>query len=202
METVNKGKGKHYSLQVKERAIELFNEGSFDTKEIARELGVNHNTIRLWMKKAGLKKLASGTAIKNLITPKIVERNETIYNLYFYQKKTQPELAEQFGITKQRVQQILEAKIKRDKIPPNVISLMTRLRDIYSLEEAAVWADNNKVGFNLEKTPNAEVLKAAAQDGRLAAVKKGSVWLTSESELRIYLANFHPGRGGHRRVKI
>jgi DNA-binding transcriptional regulator LsrR (DeoR family) len=119
------------------------------------------------------------------------------------QGKTQVEIAEMFGISRQRVQQILESVFKKEgKSYLNRTSLTTRLMDIHSLEEAAIWAETHKEEFNLEKTPNAEVLKAAAQDGRLVAIKKGSVWLTSTHEIKIYLTNFHPGRGGHRRVKL
>lgn len=194
-------KGSRYSPQIKERAIAHLKESNFTSKEIAQKLNVDYNTIRLWMRKAGLKKTKRSAPVENIKTRELVERNETIYNLYFFQKTPQTEIAARFGISKQRVKQILEAKIRRVKIPPNLINLMARLKDIYSLDEASTWADINKAEFDLKKVPNAEVLKAAAQDGRLAAVKKGSVWLTSESELRIYLANYHPGRGGHRRIK-
>lgn len=193
-------KGSRYSPQIKERAIEHLKEGNFTSKEIAQELNVDYNTIRLWCKKAGIKRLPA-KHVNRIETRALVERNETIYNLYFYHKKNQYEIAEKFGITHQRVQQIIQAKFNPGKNYPARANLIARLKDIYSLDEAAIWANVNKEEFNLEKVPNAEVLKAAAQDGRLAAIKKGSVWLTSESELRIYLANFHPGRGGHRRFK-
>jgi predicted transcriptional regulator len=191
-----------YSPETKAKAIQLYKENRLTTKEICSKLDVGYSALRVWAKKAGANRPKGTKAIKSNYASQTRERNEKIAGLYFHHGKTYEEIGTQFGLTRQRIDQILKAKVKDPQIFLNHAHLAEQLKGIYDLEEAAEWANSHKEEFNLEKAPNAEVLKAAAQENRLAAVKKGKVWLTSEDELKVYLANFHPGRGGHRRVKL
>lgn len=190
-----------YSPMIKEEALRLYTESTMSLEDISSKLKVKYTTLRTWAKKAGLKRNII-TRHRKATRSVTRERNEKMVTLYFHQNKTLEEIGDQFGISRQRVEQILKARVKDTQIYLDRSHLADKLNGIYSLEEAAGWAELNKKELNLESIPTPEVLKEAARQGRLIALKKGQVWLTGEEELRIYLASFHPGRGGHRRIKL